>query len=38
MSLIGGSFTAGIVYTIYRLQKKNAKSIQLDFIEYALGG
>jgi hypothetical protein len=38
MSLIGGSFTAGLIYAIHRLQRKNAKAIQLDFIEYALGG
>jgi hypothetical protein len=38
LSLIGGSITAGIIYTIHRLQKKNAQSIRLDFAEYALGG
>jgi hypothetical protein len=38
IGLIGGSVTAGIIYTIHRLQKKNVQCIQLDFAEYALGG
>jgi len=38
ISLIGGSVTAGIICIINRLNKTNIKTIQLDFIEYALGG
>jgi hypothetical protein len=38
ISLLAGSVTAGIIYTIHRLQKKNPRSIRLDFTEYALGG
>lgn len=38
IGLIGGSVTAGIIYIINHLQKKNIQTIQLDFAEYALGG
>ena len=38
ISLIGGSVTAGVIYIINRLQKKNVQTIQLDFAEYTLGG
>jgi len=38
IGLIGGSVTAGVIYIISRLQKKNILTIQLDFAEYALGG
>jgi len=38
ISLIGGGITAGVIYIINRLQKKNVQTIQLDFAEYTLGG
>lgn len=38
MGLIGGTVTAGIIYFINHLQKKNIQTIRLDFAEYALGG
>ena len=38
IGLIAGSVTAGIICIVNRFQKKRVQSIELDFLEYALGG
>jgi len=38
IGLIAGSVTAGIVCIINHFQKKRGQTVQLDFIESALGG